>query len=391
MNSRLSLVASLLLLAGTTAATAELARITYDDWSVSCNSDDYCIAVSSAQGSNGEKFRLKIERGVKAESQVFVTFDPQTPLELDLKARIEIEGPEDNFGFFGRVEKVYDGNEMAFAGDADRQLLESLRLGRQATVQIEFPTGTLSYRVSLTGITQALLKIDDHQGRIGRRDAIVAWGGLSPDPQVLSSSEQKVSPSASTADAAEAAPAQEQQQFVQHSEDDNASPEAAADELMVYDLGRVPDEVQMIGYRMLDCALEDTVPAFGAQVHAIGDVEMWVVPCRMADANVPYYMTWHVPFDPSNNETLDFETPPDHNQPNHTLVNNLFYDPDADLVTGTTYYSPSYDCGAFERHEFDNDAGAYLLVEYLEKTDCDGVAGPAEGWPLSWTIDEMGN
>lgn len=60
-------------------------------------------------------------------------------------------------------------------------------------------------------------------------------------------------------------------------------------------------------------------------------------------------------------------------------------------MTGTTYHSPNYDCGTFERHEVEAESGNYTLMEYLEKTDCDGITGPPEGWPLSWTIDEMGD
>lgn len=146
----------------------------------------------------------------------------------------------------------------------------------------------------------------------------------------------------------------------------------------------------MMGYRTLDCQLEETVPAFGAQYYAEGDVETWVVPCQMADANVPYYMAIHIPFNPSLDEWKEFETPPGFNQPNHALVNNLFFDPDSGQVTGTTYYSPNYDCGTFERHEMEAESGNYTLIEYLEKSNCDGITGPAEGWPLSWTIDEMG-
>ncbi|WP_133192704.1 hypothetical protein [Labrenzia sp. 011] len=159
---------------------------------------------------------------------------------------------------------------------------------------------------------------------------------------------------------------------------------------IVYEVSDIPDPVQMMGMRNFDCELEETVAAFGAQFFAEGDVETWVVPCQMADANVPFFLAIHTPLDPSLDEWKEFETPPGLNQPNHALVNNLFYDPATGRVTGTTYYGPDYDCGAFERHEMEAESGEYILMEYLEKPECDGVTGPAEGWPLSWTIDEMG-
>ncbi|GAA0775039.1 hypothetical protein GCM10009077_11710 [Roseibium denhamense] len=389
------------LLWGPAPAAAELAKTQFYEWTARCNSDNYCIAETAGTGTSGEAFRLKIERGAKPGSPVYVTFKPVTKLETGMTARIEVSSGEENYGFFGKAGKIYKGNEMTFSGAADRPLVENLRLGSTAAVQIEFggSAGTKAYTVSLKGITQALLKIDDAQGRIGRGDAIVAWGGLAADsgPHTLNGTAPQSSDGAVAKAPAEAAPAVRENAAaaddlpppVMPSQDvANNSPDTGNG--MVYDLGRIPDSVQMMGYRTLDCRLDEVVPAFGARVIAEGDVELWIVPCQMADANVPYYMATHIPFNPSLDEWQEFETPPGFNQPNHALVNNLVYDTATGQVTGTTYYSPNYDCGSFERHEMEAESGQYILIEYLEKTNCDGIQGPAEGWPLSWTIDEMG-
>jgi hypothetical protein len=384
-------------------ASAELASTSFGDWSVRCNDKNYCVAETNGKGSNDEAFRLKVERGAKPDSQVYVTFRPKTTLERGMRARIEIESlEEENYGYFGKASKIYTGNEMTFGGVSDRELIEKLRMGKDAAVQIEFggATGTLTYQVTLNGLTHALLKMDEEQGRIGRLDAIVAWGGLPSDKPVTiasasstsksASSPAQSSQSAASAAPAPAAPANDLPPPVMPSQDVIGSSPGASNGLF-YNVNEIPDQVQMVGYRTLNCDLQESVPAFGAQLHAVGDVEVWVVPCSMADANVPYYITWHVPFAPANDETFEFETPPSFNQPNHSLVNNLFYDPDSGQITGTTYYSPNYDCGAFERHEFEAESGQYVLVEYLEKSNCDGITGPPEGWPLSWTIAEMGD
>ncbi|WP_269580679.1 DUF1176 domain-containing protein [Roseibium sp. Sym1] len=384
-------------------ASAELTATDFGDWSVSCNAKNYCIAETDGDASNGEAFRLKIERGAKAESEVYVTFDPTTELSVGLPARIEIESlEEDNYGYFGKVSKVYKGNEMTFGGSADRDLMEKLRMGEDAAIQIEFggATGTLTYEVSLKGITHALLKIDSEQGRIGRTDAIVAWGGLPADadaaiaaPSVASAPEAAPPPAPApdtASDTASTAPVDDLPPPIMPSQETNNSGIDRGPQGQVYELSEIPDEIQMMGFRALNCQLEETVPAFGAHYFAEGDVETWIVPCQMADANVPFYMATHIPFNPSLDEWKEFETPPGFNQPNHALVNNLFYDPSSGQVTGTTYFSPNYDCGAFERHEVEAESGNYVLIEYLEKSDCDGVTGPPEGWPLSWTIDEMG-
>jgi hypothetical protein len=403
VTKKLIALASLsMVLAG--PAAAELDRTDFGEWSVRCNEKNYCIAETSGSGSgsNGEAFRLKVERSAKPDAEVFVTLRPKTPLETGLRARIEIEGDEDNVGFFGKAAKIYTGNEMTFGGDADRDLIENLRLGQDASVQIEYggSTGTITYEVSLNGITHALLKIDEVQGRIGRQDAIVAWGGLSSEKatgiaaapaSVPATASAPTQPAPSPAETVAEAPADDLPPPIMPSQETNNSGIDRGTRGQVYAVNELPDEVQMMGYRTLNCQLAETVPAFGAQYYAEGDVETWVVPCQMADVNVPYYMATHIPFDPSLDEWKEFETPPGFNQPNHALVNNLFFDPDSGQVTGTTYASPNYDCGTFERHEIEAESGNYTLMEYLEKSDCNGITGPAEGWPLSWTIDEMGD
>lgn len=370
--------------------SAELARTDYGDWSVRCDEKTYCIAETRGESSNDEAFKLKLERGAKPGSDVFVTLRPTTKLDVGMRARIEIESlEEDNYGYFGKAAKVYTGNEMTFGGEADRDLIEKLRRGVSARVEIDYggSIGTLIYRVKLSGLTHALLKMDEQQGRIGRLDAVVAWGGVPADSATAIAPAATMPPPAPKEPETAAAPQppNEVPAPVMPSQDASSGPRG-----LVYTVEELPESIQMMGYRTLNCKLAETLPAYGAQYFAEGDVETWIVPCTAADANVPYFMAVHIPFNPSLDEWKEFETPPDFNQPNHALVNNLFYDPDTGQVTGTTYYSANLDCGAFERHEVMAESGDYELVEYLEKSSCDGVFGAPEGWPLSWTIDEMG-
>lgn len=370
--------------------SAELARTDYGDWSVRCDEKTYCIAETQGKSSNDEAFKLKLERGAKPGSDVFVTLRPTTKLDVGMRARIEIESlEEDNYGYFGKAAKIYTGNEMTFGGEADRDLIEKLRRGVSARVEIDYggSIGTLIYRVRLSGLTHALLKMDEQQGRIGRLDAVVAWGGVPADRATAIAPAATMPPPAPKEPETAAAPPPPNDVAtpVMPSQDASSGPRG-----LVYTVEELPESVQMMGYRALNCKLAETLPAYGAQYFAEGDVETWIVPCTAADANVPYFMAVHIPFNPSLDEWKEFETPPDFNQPNHALVNNLFYDPDTGQVTGTTYYSANLDCGAFERHEVMAESGDYELVEYLEKSSCDGVFGAPEGWPLSWTIDEMG-
>ncbi|WP_417666766.1 DUF1176 domain-containing protein [Roseibium sp.] len=396
-------VVSAIALPGTLLASpavhAALEKAAFGDWSLRCRENNYCIAEAEGTASNGEAFRLKVERGAKPGSDVYVTLRPKTPLAEGMMARIEVAGEEENYGFFGKAGQIYEGNEMTFGGDADRALIENLRLGLTAQVQIEFggKQGTLRYKVPLTGLTHALLRMDQEQGRIGKLDAIVAWGGVPADAKLdleqVASSPRPAREKPARTDVAAAPPAPPPPPAPANDIPPPIMPSqdlANGDGGLVYDVNEIPERVQFLGYSGLNCQLDEVVPAFGAQYYTAGDEETWIVPCEMADANVPYYMARHISFNPDLTEWLEFETPPSFNEPNHALINNLVYDPQTRQVTGTTYHSPNYDCGAFERHEEMAESGEYELVEYLEKTSCDGVPGPPEGWPRSWSIDEMG-
>lgn len=398
MNRTLLAAGLIALLTG--PAAAELERTSYLDWSIFCKDDNYCIARTSGSGPDGEAFRMKVERGAKPGSTVYVSFGPETELKVGLRTRIEISGADANYGTFGEVDKVYSANEMAFAGPSDRELIDKLRFGDRANIQIEFggAAGTRTYQVTLKGLTQALLKMDEEQGRIGRRDALVARGGVAADagdqittamgvPATSGTKTTKAPPApepeADSAAAAEDTPARDPAAAA--AAESEPEPEfngwAGGEWGQTYEEQEVPDPIQRFAGRALGCELYDTVPAYGANYYVVGDVATWIVPCEMADTNVSLFMMTDVSFDPSLGVIYEFKNPQNDIREDSALVFNLDFDPERATVSGTTYYGPNWDCGMHERYKFNAGLGEFELVEILEKQNCDGQTTSPSEWP----------
>lgn len=337
---------------------------------VSCSARNYCIAEAQARAPDGEPAVFKLERGPRPASKVFVTTGPDEPLEVGMRVDIDIAGLDGPFGVYGDVGRVYDGNEMTFAGPARRELVTKLRLGTRAEVTIGFggATGPLTYTVPLDGLTLALLEIDRRQGRLGRRDAIVAWGSA---PLPRSGGERGAqtltrSGSAVPAERAEAAPAAP------------AAP-SADDYSLVYDAAALPREVRIAGTERYDCALGETLPAFGA--HRVGfsnGAALYIVPCLTGDANVASYVMVRFPGADAGFLVLDFFEVGDA----APLVLNPEYDVAAARITTHGYDSPDYDCGEFRAWRVDPQTFDLALEEVRIKADCDGTVSAPAAWPL---------
>ena len=153
----------------------------------------------------------------------------------------------------------------------------------------------------------------------------------------------------------------------------------------------VPDEVQILAYRPLDCEMPEAVAAFGAKVHKF-DVNsyFYLVPCRTGDLNIEHYLAQVSPRHESYAELHDFEYPISFNQDNFTLIVNPEYWADDGGLTSTSYHSPNADCGVYQVHRYRPKRDYFELIEYREKDSCDGVKTPPTDYPLVWTIEEMG-
>lgn len=355
------------------------------DWWVTCNDELYCIAEVSGTSSTDPDMKLKLERSNKPDNKIFVTV--QTGIELQQGMRVDISVLGLDFEVGGDISKIYKGNEMAFAETPDSSLLANLRKGAKGQVTVRYggDTGTVVYDVSLTGITTALLIMDEAQRRLDRVDAAIASGGepsssLSParDTHTNGDEDQSVA----TLEAPD-------------SDDTNPPIGDFSTDIgsggLFYSANELPEAVIMPGYRTLGCDMEGPIQGYGARAAGAGNGNVvYLVPCNSGDVNIEHYVAMTGPRHGSFAETYEFELPPDFNEPNRATLINPQFDAQSGTLTSTTYSSPAYDCGVFEKFRYVPEQDFFELIEYREKTDCDGVTGLPENFPLVWTLDEMG-
>ena len=364
MIGRAALAAFALLAVAPVASAADFSA---GDWSVSCDDALYCIARTAM----GDSAQLKIERGSKAGSSVFVTVRAPSDDGLAEGMTVVIDVLDRGFSETTDISRVYKGNEMTFAGDADRPLVEALRLGNRGQVTIRHggSIGTIVHDMSLVGVTPVLAEMDRLQGRTDRADALVLRGGLSPDGS------QQLTQSAAPAPAPLPEPAATQDEPL-------FGPSLYGN--IVYAEADIPDAVLMSGYRVHDCDFPYVLEGYGAQVVGVTQgLELWMVPCEPADVNVTYYVAFH---DATETEFYEFQPGPGMAE-SFALVTNPMWENETRQLTTTSYYGPNADCGAFNTYVYVSEDDAFDLIEQREKSDCDGVVTAPGSWPIAWSAN----
>ncbi len=359
------------------------------DWWVTCDDERYCIAEISGSSNADPDMTLKLERSNQQNGKVFVTVNPGIKLEKGMRVDIAVLGQ--NYEAGGEISKIYKGNEMAFAGSARRELIEKMRVGTKGQVSVKFggDVGTVVYDVSLKGVTTALLLMDQVQQRLDRADAAVAWGGEPADSLSL--------PREAMGDEIVGAEGHEDQ-----SEEAYAAAQSAPAQISdfsaeigsgsrLYMVDELPEAVAMHGFRVFDCDMDNTLQGYGAIALGAGNGNvLFLVPCQLGDSNIEHYVAMTGPKHGNFANFYDFETPPDFNQPNQSIIINPEYDAGSGTLTSVQYYNHENDCGVFTKHAYVPDGDYFELLEYREKTVCDGQYTLPENYDLVWTIDEMG-
>ncbi len=132
-----------------------------------------------------------------------------------------------------------------------------------------------------------------------------------------------------------------------------------------------------------------STPGFGA-VYAISDaMSLWQIPCMMAAYQGSSVFLAALNDRPEHNVLLPFPFPPgEGNGDRYDLIN-----PQVDAASGTVTSIArgrgAGDCGVLERHKLvavEGEAVEFELIEYREKTQCDGVATDPEDYPLVYPL-----
>ncbi|MEM8552184.1 MAG: DUF1176 domain-containing protein [Pseudomonadota bacterium] len=318
----------------------------FGNWTVACSQRVYCTATATARAPDGQSAKFKLERGPAADGNVFVTTAPMgNPLALDMRVEIDVYGGGDDYGVYGTVSRIYDGNEMTFSGEARRPLVERLRGGRRAVISVFFggSAGTVAYEVALDGLTPALLEFDRRQGRFDREDAIVAWGGR---------------PAGAPSDAPRGV--------------------SVVSDTFAYELAEIPAGVLTLASAR-GCDLEGAVPAFGARrIGFSDDGAMHIVSCHTGDVNIESLIA----FEGADGMVSAVSFPPAvRGEDGRDTVVTPDWISERNALSLTRYYGPDADCGLYEEFSLDLGERVFTRVSQREKPQCDGVRTAPSAYP----------
>ena len=143
------------------------------------------------------------------------------------------------------------------------------------------------------------------------------------------------------------------------------------------------------GAMSLECNL-DQVPQY-ASSYAISDaMTLWEVPCALYAKNAATV------FFTTLSDNPDFFAPLLANGP-PGLADNARFDilnaavlPEEGAITSYSYDGPTSSCGIYEKHVLravEGEAIELMLLEYREKTECDGKITEPENFPLIYAPD----
>lgn len=352
------------------------------DWSVECNARRYCVAQTDGISTDGEIMVFKLERGNKIDAHIFVTTAPKGKT-LTLQSHITVDIVGHDYSFHGPVQKVYDGNEAAFAETFTNKSIQKLREGRFAQVTVKFggDGGTVAYDVSLQGVSSVLAMMDVVQGRLDRQDAVVIRGGESNSLTSYHDLSAGLAPPKPDAGEKEVLGKDPEEDIV-YPDDEPSEESGIGDTVLEYDAAKLPDRVLMPGYRMLGCDLPSSVEAYGAKIINLAPGQfLYLVPCSNADLNIPYYAALE---DAGAVDTLEFQVPASATAQPSSLLINADWNQSRGGLFSHQYYSSNRDCGRQEFHTFSEQESRFYLSEFREKPDCDGAQTRPSSYPMEW-------
>lgn len=382
MSKAIQIIFSVAVLCATGANAATLETQYLRDWTVSCRDNRYCVATTRGQTDAGEKVIFKLERGNKPGSKIFVTTKPDKyTLALGMKVDVSVIGHD--YHFFGNVTKVYGGNEMAFIEPFDARTIRKLREGRFARITVEFggDIGAKSYEISLQGVSSALAMMDIIQGRLDREDAAVVRGGEAMGSPSTYDFSGAVAPPAPAIDDKQAAQRDPEENIDYSAE--NTEDSALGDTAFTYKQSDINDRILIQGYRVLGCDLPAAIEAFGVQsINLEPGLFLHLVPCHMADVNVPYYGVLE---NAGTYNLVTFQHSSIEENANPSLLINAAWDRASNTLTGYGFHSSNHDCGSHSRLNLAITEAKFYLSEYRLKENCDGRTSSPENYPLFWS------
>lgn len=303
----------------------------FRDWSVTCGNNGDCTAFGTTADDDGW-LRLFMPAGPGAEPVVHVGLwmsDGSGAPTLTIDAR----------RFASRIE-----DDLArIPADRTRAVIDALASGRSASLV----TDEATLAVSVSGVSAALLWIDERQGRLDTVTALIRKGDAAASTVPTAPSLPVVTPAPAVAGTGLAAT-------------------------------RLPDTVEALG-KVRECRTDtDINPEFRndiQQYRLAADTVLWGVPCFMGAYNTAYVYVLtdnagaspRIVSLPTTGEAIETPINPD-------------YDPRSRRLTAFGKGRGLGDCGTV--HEWIWTTEGFVLAHERLMESCRGV--PVDLWPVTW-------
>jgi hypothetical protein len=383
----------------------------FEFWTLNCDETLKCVTDSYAKLPNGNWFRLALERDGAANADVTLIIQPQILPEKGGTVRLRM--PEADYGMFGSVKRSYEeGAAMRFSEFAlSDNLFKALPNATYAIGVLEDANGEEQQaEFWLNGLTETLIYMDNHQGRIGRVDALIARGGQpidaglkripllidtetgdarSPDyqaaPKVAEAAKPKPAPVAAPAPTPAPAPQPVSEPFLEH-----RVPIVKVQTLS--STKQLPRFVKEAVANGPDCNLQETLSIGGGRKLFINDdYIIWELPCFLGayQASTVYVNSYGHGDDMSASMML-FYGPPTRDYSDTSEMLGVEFDVKSSVLTSWAVNRGSGDCGVYQKHELiyaEGEIVDFALMELREKSTCDGVATEGKDYPLVWKQD----
>lgn len=149
-------------------------------------------------------------------------------------------------------------------------------------------------------------------------------------------------------------------------------------------LDRVPPHImRAIASEAPECAPETTA-GYSSAYHVSDEMMLWEVPCNLYATHGSSVFAINWTNYPGQASVLLFPSPPDMNPPAYAGIQTATVYPATATVTSVSLDS-GRDCGSYESFQLqvvEGEAVEFVLQEYRNKSDCDGIeTNPAE-FPL---------
>lgn len=128
----------------------------------------------------------------------------------------------------------------------------------------------------------------------------------------------------------------------------------------------------------------ETTAGYSSAYSISDEMTLWQVPCNLyaSHGSSVFAVSWT--YYPDHASVLLFPAPPGMNIADYAGLMNATVDPATATVTSYSLDSGG-DCGSFDKFQLivaEGETVEFKLLEYREKTDCDGIQADPEDFPL---------